>query len=325
MLEGLGVSEAEERVYRILLTKAPLSISDIAARDGLGAAAGRRAVAALEGMGLVVRSTEHAPRFSPAPPDLAIRSLAYRRREEIDSASMKAMTLIEELYEPTSPDAGDVVQVIPGEKAVMHHMLQIVSQAEREVLVFSRPPYPLRDNKAERDGLARGVKYRFIYDHAALDERAHLKQIEDAVLLGEQARVLPQLPMKLTIADGRIGLVSVSIRGSDLKSALIVHPSSLLDALIMLFEVLWREAVPLQAADAEPSTTEGERDKVPDEHAILVSLLAAGLKDEVIARNLGVTPRTFRRRLRALLDGLGARTRFQAGLQTAWRGWIPKP
>ncbi|WP_336204157.1 response regulator transcription factor [Nonomuraea sp. LPB2021202275-12-8] len=92
-----------------------------------------------------------------------------------------------------------------------------------------------------------------------------------------------------------------------------MHSSSLLDALVSLFEVLWRSALPLPAA---PSS--GQAD-LPDPE--LFTLLAAGLKDEAVARQLGVSLRTVHRRVSELMDRLGARTRFQAGLLAARRGW----
>lgn len=45
-------------------------------------------------------------------------------------------------------------------------------------------------------------------------------------------------------------------------------------------------------------------------------------KDESIARQTGLSIRTLRRRMRRLLDLLGAQTRFQAGMQAARRGRI---
>lgn len=46
----------------------------------------------------------------------------------------------------------------------------------------------------------------------------------------------------------------------------------------------------------------------------LLTMLSAGLKDEAIARQLAVSSRTVGRRVAELMDALGARTRFQAGL-----------
>lgn len=58
------------------------------------------------------------------------------------------------------------------------------------------------------------------------------------------------------------------------------------------------------------------------EERALLGLLASGLKDEAIARQLGVHVHTARRRITALLARLGAGTRFQAGVQAGRRGWL---
>ena len=53
----------------------------------------------------------------------------------------------------------------------------------------------------------------------------------------------------------------------------------------------------------------------------IVLLLAAGATDETIARRLGISARTVQRRVHALMEHLGVRTRFQAGVQAALRHW----
>ena len=47
-----------------------------------------------------------------------------------------------------------------------------------------------------------------------------------------------------------------------------------------------------------------------------------GATDDVIARQLGISPRTLRRRLHDLFDELGASNRFHAGVEAARRGWV---
>ncbi len=49
----------------------------------------------------------------------------------------------------------------------------------------------------------------------------------------------------------------------------------------------------------------------------LLALLGEGLKDETIARYLGVSLRTVRRRVASLMEDFGARTRFQLGMAAA--------
>ncbi len=61
-----------------------------------------------------------------------------------------------------------------------------------------------------------------------------------------------------------------------------------------------------------------------DEERAVASLLVTGMTDEMAARRLGLSRRTFRRRLKALMDKLGARSRFQAGFMLAETGWATK-
>ena len=62
-----------------------------------------------------------------------------------------------------------------------------------------------------------------------------------------------------------------------------------------------------------------------DEERAVASLLVTGMTDEMAARRLGLSRRTFRRRLKALMDTLGARSRFQAGFMLAETGWAEPP
>jgi DNA-binding NarL/FixJ family response regulator len=59
-----------------------------------------------------------------------------------------------------------------------------------------------------------------------------------------------------------------------------------------------------------------------DERRLILELLMLGTKDESIARQLGISLRTVRRRVAGLMDELGATTRFQAGLEAARRGLL---
>ena len=86
-------------------------------------------------------------------------------------------------------------------------------------------------------------------------------------------------------------------------SALVVHPCALLDALTEMFTLLWDQAVPVVAAAGQDQLD-----------ARMMTLLAAGFKDDAIARQLTLSSRTVGRRVAELMDMLGARTRFQAGV-----------
>lgn len=59
----------------------------------------------------------------------------------------------------------------------------------------------------------------------------------------------------------------------------------------------------------------------PAEVRELLRLMGTGALDETIARELGLSARTLRRRITRLQRVLGARSRFQMGVVAAERGW----
>jgi DNA-binding NarL/FixJ family response regulator len=91
----------------------------------------------------------------------------------------------------------------------------------------------------------------------------------------------------------------------------------MLDALAALFDGIWGHAVPLL------STMDGAVAGELDERSRQVLLLMSdGLKDESIARALGLSRRTVQKSVTAVMSSLGARTRFQAALLAHDRGWL---
>ena len=131
---------------------------------------------------------------------------------------------------------------------------------------------------------------------------------------GEQARTLASLPMKLVIGDDRRAMVPLDPSELEDGATLIVHPSGLLSALVAIFETLWQMAVPISGGDVTRPL--GKRDQD------ILTLMASGATDEVIARRLHLSRRTVVRHSASLLERLGATTRFQAGVQASRLGWL---
>jgi DNA-binding CsgD family transcriptional regulator len=186
--------------------------------------------------------------------------------------------------------------------------------AMHDVRAFDRPPYVHAvGNQVEPGILARGVRWRAVYHPEALELPGVAADIRALTGLGEQARVLADVPFKMHLVDDAVAMVALDTDTAAVRAAL-VYPSTLLQALSIVFETCWQRATPLAAAAGEPDVSDQDRQ--------LLVLLAAGVKDDAIGRQLGLSVRTMRRRVRRLHDLLGAQTRFQAGMQAARRGWI---
>ncbi|MYT21936.1 HTH domain-containing protein, partial [Streptomyces sp. SID7760] len=140
--------------------------------------------------------------------------------------------------------------------------------------------------------------------------------IQPCIAAGEQARVLPTVPVKLTIYDRRLAIVSMSCVESEVKDyLLVVHPSSLLSALAGLFETSWRAALPMHLNDHVPCGLQPV-------HRRILELLSTGITDETIAELLGISRRTLSRHVEAINTRAGSMTRFQMALYAARNGWI---
>ncbi|WP_329139838.1 transcriptional regulator TrmB [Streptomyces sp. NBC_01476] len=313
----LGLTPEQQDVYLALLDCAPATTAEIRGR-----LAGMRVTAsltALEAKGLISRLPGRPVRYQPARPDMAMEVLVRSQEQALQQVRVLAAGLMERFRAGQSAvSPTEIVEVVTTREATVQRLAQLQRSARQQVSAFDRPPYigGLGTNDIESELLPTGVRYRCVYDRSGLGMPGRLAAVRDLVKSGEQARVAAGVPVKMFLADDRIGLISLE-RSPTSDSALIIHQSSLLDTLIALFEEVWADAVPISFG------TQGAPDAPRKaHHSTLLGLLAAGLTDEAIARHMGWHPRTAQRRVRDLMAELGAQTRFQAGLQAARRGWL---
>lgn len=183
--------------------------------------------------------------------------------------------------------------------------------------------YVTTDHSASDSGrglLARGVRVRAVYATEVLAIPDRAERLRGLVALGEDARVVPRVPLKMVLVDGRDAVIPLTASEEGTRTtAAVVRPSRLCDALRELFEAHWVQATPVFAG---PAADAGPHPDLSDTELSLLHLLNAGLKDEAIHRQLGVSERTARRRITELMDRLGTTSRFQAGAQAVRRGWL---
>ena len=320
VLEGLGLSPAEERAYSALLELSSGSVADTMRASALSRPEVKHALESLEALGLVSRSADRRPLFLPLSPGVAVELLVARRQEEVDRARLAATQFVDRFRSTAISDAEEFVEIVRGAEAIKHRFIQLQRTAEMEILGFDKPPYVMTpgDNAPEEPALRKGIRYRVVYDSRALEYPGHIQLIEQLAKVGEESRIIDDVPMKLAIADRKMALVPLSIEEVGTEEALIVGPCSLLDALRSLFEAFWERARPIGFSGTEPSSA----DELADEDRRLLFLLNGGLKESSIASQLGVSSRTVERRITRLMTTLGVQTRFQLGVEATARGWL---
>ncbi|WP_460664716.1 TrmB family transcriptional regulator [Kribbella swartbergensis] len=318
-LRVLGLNDDEIKVYQHLLRTGPSSITELDEAVPDLEATIDATLGGLVQAGLARRSGSDHSRFLPVPPDAGLEAMTLRRESELKQARIEVLNAYDEFRRTVHNESTThLIEVVTG-NAIVERIRQIKGGAQREILAIDSPPYYIGGpNQEEIDHLKRGVSYRVVYSPESVEVPGYLTEnILPCVEAGEQARVLPDVPAKLTIIDGSIAFVSMSVRDTDVnRSLLIIRPSSLLTALIGMFELCWRNALPLHASVGT------EDDRLEPIERRLLALLATGAADDTIARTLGISRRTFFRYLERLMNRTGASTRFQLALHAARENWL---
>jgi DNA-binding CsgD family transcriptional regulator len=256
-------------------------------------------------------------REGPSRPEAAVSDPL----DELDAQLTRLRSVADELRGSRGRPvlAGDQVKLIEDGPTLLRTYEELQENARREVRVLDRPPYvapPSNQHHLELDRLRSGIRYRAIYGTAVFEHEDTMQVLPELQAAGELSRVLAQVPLKMAVADDDTALIGLTKRAPS-ESHLLIRSSGLLDGLVATFEMLWALAIPMPAL---PFDGDFSALRSPDRDVLL--LLAGGATDDKISRHLRISPRTTQRRVRALMDALGAQTRFQAGVQAARRRWI---
>lgn len=288
-------------------------------------------VQVLRDKGLVTDASDDPSSVVAAPPDVALASLILQSQGALAEAT-RLMTELSEQHRANARrrDPTQLVEVITGVPAIRQALRTLQLATREEVLWFCRAGHVAMasgENDEEYAMLARGVRYKVIYEHAMLEEPGVLEAVAVGVAAGEEARSAPRLPIRMAIADRSIALCPL-VSGQDgrvVPTAAIVRDSNLLTALIALFDIYWATGSPLRPAGSPsngPAAIDDPASTVGADELELLSLLVAGVTDKAIATRLGVSIRTVQRRVSDLMVLTGATSRMQLAWQVAHRNWL---
>lgn len=155
-----------------------------------------------------------------------------------------------------------------------------------------------------------------VVDVNLLQDSEVLGALERYAAAGASVSVVPHVPFGAVVADDTFAVIDLTHYAPEGAVSFVVRRSPAISALSALVSTAHRLATPLRPTSDDPRLPLTSRDQR------IMALLATGATDQVIARHLQLSTRTVERRVRTLMDSLGAATRFQAGVLAARRGWL---
>lgn len=320
-----GADELQAAVTRIYLAilQQPDPSKALLVAQGLPAAVVDEAVEALVGRGLLSPRPDGG--FEPIRPDVALPAHATtleRRARGMRAAAHELTQVFFQARAAGSQAQSEDLRLLNSLDEIHSATAEVVASAStairavrdlsaRTEVVFAAPLAEHRRRSYGPEGTELTVQS--VYDAGVLDLPGAATVLEARTEGGERQRFAHDVPFTAVVVDQSAALVDVSSYDQSGAGSMLVRSRPLVHALAALVEGSWRRAVPL------PQIREGGPER---RDLLILTMLAAGASDATIARQAGISQRTVERRVRMLLDRLGAGTRFQAGVQAVRRGWI---
>ncbi|MFH9858861.1 LuxR C-terminal-related transcriptional regulator [Streptomyces sp. NPDC017202] len=327
MLTLLGLDRKTEVVYRAMLRRPGDGVAALCRHLEMPEEDVRSGLDRLSELALVRPSCDEPGRPRAVSPDIGMEILLARQQAElaaqqhrIEASRAAAAQLISEYADLRPSVAEPGVEHLIGLDRIRERLTLLHHEVREEVMIFApdgeQTPENLEASKPlDESLLGRGVRMRTVYLDSVRNSPHTVAYAQWLSGLGRQARTVPTLPVRLIITDRETAVIPVD-SDDTAAGAVMLTGQGTLTALCALFESVWETAKPFG------EITQRDESRLTDTEATTLKLLADGFTDEAIAKRLGVSHRTARRVATGLMERLGARSRFEAGVRAARQGWI---
>ncbi|MDH2390963.1 LuxR C-terminal-related transcriptional regulator [Streptomyces sp. HNM0663] len=331
MLEALGLDSALESVYRGLLQYPDAGVDDLCALLGIGEAEVRSSLDRLVDMDLLQSSRECPGMLRAVSPAVGLELILrrqeadlLRRQEELARSKEAVARAVAEFAELRPNTDVDGAERLVGMDAIQSRLEQLARDLDHDCLAImpggAQSQASLDASRPlDKEALHRGVQLLTVYQDSARNDPSTLAYARWMSELGGQVRTSPVVPPRMLIFDRTTAVVPINPANTRL-GALCTSAPGIVASLVALFEQTWETAVPLGAERRNDSRE--DTDGLTATERQLLKLLASGMTDEAAGKRLGVSLRTVRRLMAALMERLDATSRFEAGLKAAQKGWL---
>jgi HTH-type transcriptional regulator, sugar sensing transcriptional regulator len=253
-LLSLGLTEYESKAYLAMLQKQSSSASELSKLSGVPRTRIYEILDRLARSGLCVERLGKEKKYQAVAPEIAMQRLLEHQKAEFVvkekiAASISAALKSEFEKGISNNDPLDYIELLRDPKQVSRRVMELVAGAQREILVFVKPPFsnPKRELEKQNDesieAVRRQIDIRAIYEIPQASEEVEwmLGQIVRSAREGEKARVIDKLPLKMVIVDELKVIFAMEDfhKTASWQTSLVIEHHALASSLKILFETLW--------------------------------------------------------------------------------------
>ncbi|MFD6250776.1 hypothetical protein [Streptomyces roseolus] len=322
--------QLDRKIYGLIHAHPGWDLEEVASAAGCSPAEAECAFDRLLGLGLLAPAPGTVRGYGTVEPDAALARLFLSEerqvaahaerlagiRSAIASLTMNFSPLRDELRQPVEIE----VLTTPAQvNSFLDGAGSTVRTRMRSMHPGGPPPEEVIDEMLLRDKEMedRGVEVEVLYQRRTAEVPYVAAYLRDAARPGREARTAESLPVRMILFDDNLAVLPLNPADSS-EGALAVHGDALMRSLHAFYDHHWHHAALPSAARRPPESSP----VLDSQELIVVRLLADGVKDETIARHLGMSSRTLSRLISGLLDRLCVQTRFQAALRIAELGLL---
>ena len=254
-LQELGLSGREAEIYLALLMKKELTAPEVAKITSVTRTKSYELLQNLVKKRVCNERYKNGTKvFSSIEPTIAIQNILSVYEDELNRKKNLAEQFREDLVElhknkEENNSPLDYIEVLTDVGQIRERWQNILRNTKRELLVFTKPPYTspsVSDSMEMVDKiLKRKVTIKSIYEYNSLKNSEEINELINTIeayqKVGEESRIIKNLPMKLVISDETVTMFALNDRVSLLPSitTMIVDHPSFANALKMVFQGYW--------------------------------------------------------------------------------------
>ena len=323
----IGVPAESVEVYRYFLRSPGEGIGSARQALDLDPDSVEAAVELLSGLALLDISDRH--RVTATDPRIGIERLIEKRLEQLNEEVRQVLlsrsaisVLVEDQKHGEASGAALDIERVEGLDQVRQRLDDLAFFSYKEILCL-HPGRALSaaalENARPLDtrSLRRGLTLKSVYHPLALDDPRMATYLRDLVSLGAQINIAEEPMDRMIVFDRSVAVVPINPKDSR-HGALLVREPGLVSQLVAYFDNVWQSSVGFKDY-TEPAV---EPPRLTELEKTVLTALASYDKDEIAAREIDVSVRTYRRYVADLMTRLGAVNRFQAALRAKEEGWI---
>jgi hypothetical protein len=195
-------------------------------------------------------------KYAATAPEIAIDLLLTAHRDELSRMERDARGMVNDLkpaYEAgqVHTDPLEYIEVLRDRRAINERFAELQGAVKKEILVFTKPPYatPPQEN-IEGLEVIQTHEARSLYEFSVFDDPAVMRGVQRFVESGEDARFVPELPLKLVIIDETIVMFGMEdpVAGSSDLTIVVVEHQSLAKVLKTAFNAIWGTGLTFEQA-----------------------------------------------------------------------------